>query len=29
VVEGLAEALAKEYAVTDVELFLVDYRLPR
>jgi serine phosphatase RsbU (regulator of sigma subunit) len=27
VVEGLAEALAKEYGVGEVELFLVDYRL--
>ena len=27
VVECLAEALAKEYAVTEAELFLVDYRL--
>jgi serine phosphatase RsbU (regulator of sigma subunit) len=27
VVEGLADVLAKEYGVTDVELYLVDYRL--
>lgn len=27
VVERLAEAAAKEYGITDVELFLVDYRL--
>ena len=27
VLEGLAGALAKEYAITDVELLLVDYRL--